>query len=152
MPEVSVVGQVVNADGVKADPRKVEVMKTRPAPTSVHELRCFMGLTSFSEIHPRVWINFGINFWRRGVGWKWTPNPRKVFEVLKWACTSSLLLGIPDFTPPFEMDASEHAIGAVLVQKGAPVGFKSHPIVFCWTGLSCWRTRTLGYCACIWLF
>ncbi|KAJ9524294.1 hypothetical protein QJQ45_008499, partial [Haematococcus lacustris] len=46
-PEVNFLGHVVCAEGIKVDPSKVKVVAEWPAPTSVSELRSFLGLANY---------------------------------------------------------------------------------------------------------
>ncbi|KAG6517981.1 hypothetical protein ZIOFF_021381 [Zingiber officinale] len=55
---------------------------------------------------------------------------KEAFERLKAAIASEPVLRLPDFELPFEvhMDASDRAIGGVLVQEGHPVAFESRKL------------------------
>ena len=50
-----------------------------------------------------------------------SKNALKAFRVLKWACMSSPVLALADYTKDFllKMDASKEGLGAVLSQKQA---------------------------------
>ena len=52
--------------------------------------------------------------------WGWKEEQRMAFEKLKTAISSESVLKLPDFEEPFEVhtDASDRAIGGVLVQDG----------------------------------
>jgi hypothetical protein len=60
----------------------------------------------------------------------WSPECQSAFDTLKTALTSNQLLKIPDFDKPFEIisDASDLALGAILLQDGLPVAFESRVI------------------------
>jgi len=53
----------------------------------------------------------------------WSEECQRVFEDLKRAVIDDPVLQLPDYTKPFEVhtDASDYAIGGVLVQQGNPV-------------------------------
>jgi hypothetical protein len=57
----------------------------------------------------------------------WTSDCQSAFDVLKNALTDAPTLKIPDFTKPFEYltDASDFALGAILLQEGQPVAYES---------------------------
>ncbi|KAE8726163.1 Detected protein of unknown function [Hibiscus syriacus] len=60
---------------------------------------------------------------------EWEP-PTKAFEDLKAAVSQEPVLALPDFTMPFEVhtDASDFAIGGVLMQEGHPIAFESRKL------------------------
>ena len=45
--ETNYLGFVIDRDGVKPDPKKVEAIKSIPAPTCVREVRSFVGMCSY---------------------------------------------------------------------------------------------------------
>jgi hypothetical protein len=59
--------------------------------------------------------------------YKWKGACKKAFETLKGILVKVLVLKLPDFDKDFEIhfDASDFAIGGVLVQEGRPVAFDS---------------------------
>ena len=52
----------------------------------------------------------------------WTDACQEAFNKLKVVVSSKPILKLPDFEKPFEVhiDASDHAIGGVLVKTGTP--------------------------------
>jgi len=57
----------------------------------------------------------------------WTYIHESVFLTLKAALSSTLVLALPDFSIPFEIetDASGVGVGAVLQQRGHPLDYIS---------------------------
>ena len=55
----------------------------------------------------------------------WTEVAQSAFTALKQAMTTTLVLGLPDFSAPFivETDACDSGIGAVLIQHSQPIAF-----------------------------
>ena len=63
---------------------------------------------------------------------KWVSSEQcdKAFQNLKKAIASEQILKLPNFELPFEVhtDASDKAIGGVLVQEGHPLAFESRKL------------------------
>ena len=47
LPEIKFLGHIVNADGVRPDPEKVEAITSFPEPANVTELQRFFGMTNY---------------------------------------------------------------------------------------------------------
>uniref|UniRef100_A0A1S4CL82 Reverse transcriptase/retrotransposon-derived protein RNase H-like domain-containing protein n=1 Tax=Nicotiana tabacum TaxID=4097 RepID=A0A1S4CL82_TOBAC len=62
--------------------------------------------------------------------WVWTEHCQKAFEGLKTAVTEEPVLALPDFSKTFEVhtDASDFAIGGVLMQDKHPIAFESRKL------------------------
>ena len=45
--ELNFLGHVVSAEGIKVDPKKVEIVNNWPIPNSVHQIRQFLGLANY---------------------------------------------------------------------------------------------------------
>ncbi|KAL0302398.1 UNVERIFIED_CONTAM: Retrovirus-related Pol polyprotein from transposon [Sesamum calycinum] len=58
--------------------------------------------------------------------WDWTPQCQVAFDNLKRAMVIDPVLALPDMSKPFtvETDASDFALGGVLMQDGYPVAFE----------------------------
>ena len=54
---------------------------------------------------------------------QWGGKQRKRFNTLKEKVSTTLVLALPDLQRPFEieMDASDNATGAVMMQHGKPI-------------------------------
>ncbi|MGQ3348719.1 reverse transcriptase domain-containing protein, partial [Bosea sp. (in: a-proteobacteria)] len=132
-PEVNFLGHVVCAEGIKVDPSKVKVVAEWPAPTSVSELRSFLGLANYFRrfmqgYSKRVAVLHDLT--KASVPFVWTPSCQAAFEGVKHSLTSAPVLALPDFTKPFELiaDASLDGIGAVLQQEGRPLAYHSRKL------------------------
>ena len=59
------------------------------------------------------------------VVFQWGGKQQKAFDYLKQKISSALVLALPDLKQPFEIqiDASDYAMGSVLLQHGKPISF-----------------------------
>ncbi|CAN6347636.1 unnamed protein product [Urochloa humidicola] len=127
--EIEYLGHVINAQGVATDPSKIEIIKKWPSPTSVTELRAFLGLAGY---YRRFIKGYGIickplfNALKKNA-FQWTDEQEEAFSQIKEIMSAPPVLALPDFTKPFilETDASGSGIGAVLMQNGKPISFLS---------------------------
>ncbi|GKC84187.1 putative mitochondrial protein [Tanacetum coccineum] len=127
--QVEYLGHVISALGVATNPSKIKAMQDWPVPNNVKQLRGFLGLTGY---YRRFIMNFAsvsrpLTQLLKNIGYKWTDEAQVAFENLKVAMQKALILVLPDFTKPFEVetDASGVGIGAVPQQNGHPIGYMS---------------------------
>ena len=128
MKEVSFLGQVVGRDGIKPNPAKVQVLLEWPAPTNVHDLRCFLGLAQyFSKFIPGYasMTTCLQALLRKNAIWQWTDTCENAFQDVKSAMMHPPVLALPDDNLQFEVvtDACITGVGAVLLQQGRPIAF-----------------------------
>ena len=117
--EVEMLRLIIGPDGIKMDPKKVEVITAWPVPTKVKEVQSFLGLANF---YRRFVDNFSKvakplhELMRKDTEWKWTDKCQIAFDKLKNIFISQPVLSMVDTTKPLriESDASEYATGAVL--------------------------------------
>ncbi|XP_061349609.1 uncharacterized protein LOC133294870 [Gastrolobium bilobum] len=129
LPEISYLGHVVSAFGVKADPKKLAVMLDWPQPRSVKQLREFLGLTGYYRrfVHGYATIAAPLTDMLKGEEMAWSELAKNAFVQLKEAMSVIPILGLPDFSSQFivETDASNTGVGVVLIQAGRPISFFS---------------------------
>lgn len=141
---VTFLGVQVSADGISVDPSKVSAVVNWPRPTTVKNIQEFLGFANFMR---RSIQNFsGIvrpltRLTRKDTPFVWSVSCEQAFERIKAAIVSAPVLVFPDCSRPFEVftDASDIAIGAVLVQRGTDN--KRHPVAFMSRSLSDTESR-----------
>ena len=151
--EVEFLGHRLGADGVKVIQGKVEAIKQWPTPTSVKDVRSFLGLAGYyrrfvqgfgkiaAPLHELTKDDPDAAAKGKGKGkgrgdgrrkqrghFSWGPEQQRAFDALKAALQSAPVLLIPNPKLPFVLstDASGEAIGAVLQQD--PTGHGLQPV------------------------
>ncbi|MCX6042642.1 MAG: RNase H-like domain-containing protein, partial [Caldilinea sp.] len=108
-----------------------------PTPTTEKQLQGFLGAAGFYRrfIHRFSHITTPLtDLLKKGTSFAWGPSQQSAFDELKRRLTSAPVLAIasPDFPFVLQTDASDFAIGGVLMQdqgKGLqPVGFFSRKL------------------------
>jgi hypothetical protein len=135
---VPFLGYVVSDRGLLTSPDKVETIRNWPAPTSVTELRQFLGLANFYNKFVRNFANIAApltSLLKKDVDFVWGPSAVEAFETLRNRLCSAPVLAFVDTSKPFliDADASDRAVGAVLSQRDAqgslrPVAFTSRKL------------------------
>ena len=137
-------GHILSAEGISANPKKVEKVKNWPVPTNPKELLSFLGLASyychfipkFAAIAKCLHQMVGPANHQKSKKnktnsepiadsqsnrqtFQWTGKHQEAFNLLKTCLTSAPVLGYPDFNHPFEleMEASLQGPGAVFSQR-----------------------------------
>ena len=104
-----------------------------PAPTKVKELRSFFELPNyyhrFIKGYSKI-VSPLTDLLKKDRAWDWDIECRMDFESLKKAISKEPMLQFPNLDLPFEVqtDASNKALGGVLVQEGHPVAFESRKL------------------------
>ncbi|KAM1079465.1 hypothetical protein ACFX2B_014021 [Malus domestica] len=88
--KVEYLGHVISSKGVKADPSKIQAIMDWPKPTTVKELRGFLGLTGY---YRKFVPGFGkicqpLYHMTKNDGFLWTPAAEVAFQKLKDTMTS----------------------------------------------------------------
>ena len=119
--EVEYLGHIISEQGVSTDPKKIEAIKTWTEPTSVRELRSFLGLCSYYRRFIQGFATVAkplTKLTHKNVKVVWTKECQEAFDSLKHHLIQSPILAYPDFGKPFilDTDASDSGVGAVLSQ------------------------------------
>jgi hypothetical protein len=131
--ETNFLGHVISAEGIKVDPRKIQVIQDWPQPATAEELRSFLGLATY---YRKICQHFSTKahelhqLLRKNVAFLWTQLHTDAFNVIKHAMASAPILSAPNLSPgapPFHVicDASGVGLGALLEQDGHPCAYES---------------------------
>ena len=131
--EVRYLGRILSEHGIATDPEKTEVVRSWPIPTSVKELRSFVGLCSYYRRFIAGFADVTQPLYQCLKGpFSWTRECDHAFQKLKQLLTEAPILGYPTAEDPFviDTDASLSEVGAVLSQvqdgKETVISYFSH--------------------------
>ena len=137
-PSVTFLGHVIDADGIHTTKDKLQAIVEAPAPSTVQELRSFLGLINYygKFIPNSATILQPLNeLLRKDAKWKWSQKCQKSFEEAKEKLASSKVLMHYNPSLPIRMagDASAYGIGAVIAHvlpdgTERPVAFASRTL------------------------
>lgn len=120
--KVSYLGHIISQEGIATDPEKIKAVAEWPVPSSVSEVRSFLGLCSYYRRFIRDFASEAKPLDRlteKGRKFQWTKETHDAFETLRNRLISAPILSLPDISKPFilDTDASNWSIGAVLSQE-----------------------------------
>ena len=146
--KVEYLGHYISGEGVATDPKKVEAVQNWPQPSTVTQLRGFLGLTGY---YRRFVKNYGclckpLTDLLKKDQFRWSEQAETAFQKLKKAMTSPPVLALPDYSQDFvvETDACSTGIGAVLMQGGHPLAYISKALASKHQGLSVYEKELLA--------
>ncbi|CAI7853835.1 unnamed protein product, partial [Closterium sp. NIES-53] len=121
LKKVQFLGHMVSAQGIHVDPKKIEAVRTWKTPENVKELQQILG---FANYYNRFVPNYAkiaaplTNLLKKNTPYQWEAKLQEAVEQLKTALTSAPVLILPDPELDYiiEADASDQAVGAVLMQ------------------------------------
>ncbi|GJP74691.1 hypothetical protein CLOP_g5239 [Closterium sp. NIES-67] len=121
LEKVQFLGHMVSAQGVHVDPKKIEAVRTWKTPENVKELQQFLGFANYYNRFVPQYAKIAApltNLLKKNTPYKWEPKHHEAVEQLKQALTSAPVLILPDPERDYviEADASDQAVGAVLMQ------------------------------------
>ena len=119
--ECKVLGFLVSARGIRADPAKVQAIISYGTPCNRKELETFLGMVGFYRRFVRMLAAEDLHL--REVSKRkpfvWTEAAAKEFAKIKEEMAAETILTHPDMKKKFYVhcDASAYAIGAILLQE-----------------------------------
>ncbi|KAI5316249.1 hypothetical protein L3X38_045425 [Prunus dulcis] len=133
LDRVNFLGHVISADGVYVDPQKVEAVVNWPQPTSVTEVRSFLGLAGYYRRFVEGFSTIAApltRLTRKRVKFEWSKGCEKSFDELKTRLTTAPVLTLPDDSGTFVIysDASKQGLGCVLMQHGRMIAYASRQL------------------------
>ena len=126
-------GLVIGKGQIRMDLTKLTAINTWKPPTSVKEVRSFLGFANFYHkfipnysniVAPLTFLT------KKDQPWTWTSLQQHTFNHLCKIFSSTPILTIPDTSHPFSLmtDASLLAAGAILMQRD--VNGNLHPCAY----------------------
>ena len=120
--QVNFLGHVVSERGIECDPSKIEALREWKAPTTLTELRAYLGFVGYYRkfIPSFATVAEPLNdLLRKDVEFRWTTRCQEAFDQLKEPLLKAPLLIYPDMEEDFilDTDASGFGIGGVLSQR-----------------------------------
>ncbi|KAM2012993.1 hypothetical protein ACFX1T_024761 [Malus domestica] len=117
-----VLGHIISEKGIEVDKSKIDLVRHLPSPTSVREVRSFLGHAGFYRRFIKDFSKIAQPLCRllqKEVAFEFTKECTASFNQLKELLTTAPIIVPPDWSLPFELmcDASDYALGAVLGQR-----------------------------------
>ena len=133
LKEVSFLGHIVSAAGIRVDPVKIEAIVNWKPPRNVTEVRSFLGLAGY---YRRFVQGFSViassltRLLRKGVKFDWDDKCQSSFEKLKEILIEAPVLIQPTSGRDYTVysDASRIGLGCVLMQDGKVVAYASRQL------------------------
>ena len=123
--QVAYLGHIVSESGVATDPNKVQKVQDWPTPTSIQDVRRFVGLASYYRRFVKDFASIAEPLHaltKKHAQFRWSEECQAAFNELKGLLTTAPILGYPLDQGNMILDtyASDVGIGAVLsqVQQG----------------------------------
>ena len=117
-----VLGHHISKNGLEVDKAKVEVIKKLNLPTTIKQLRGFLGHADFYRGFIKDFAKFSkplTHLLSKNIDFMLDEKAKDSFLQIKEALINAPIMQAPDWTLPFELmcDASIPAVGAVLGQR-----------------------------------
>ena len=142
--EISFLGQIIGANGVRADPQKVQAIIDLPQPQDVSEMRRVLGVISqLGKFIPDLaTVTDPLRaLLKDKAAWLWGPAQGDAFSKFKTLLTSNKTLKLydPSLCTKVMADSSSYGLGAVLSQKSDDG--TCHPVAYASRSLSSTEKR-----------
>jgi hypothetical protein len=131
--EVAFLGHIISKGGISVDPSKVQDVLSWNAPTSVGNIRSFLGLPGYYQRFIEGFSKISkpmTELLEKDKKFEWMSACEASFQELKKRLTTALILVMPDMEKPFSIycDASGQGLGCVLMQDGHVVAYASRQL------------------------
>ena len=118
---IKILGFIIDQNGIKMDPEKVEAIKNRKEPVNLKDLQSFLGLANFYRKFIKDYAKITAPLHRLTANqqkWHWSTECKEAFIKLKELIVSYPILRLPNYDLPFFIycDASFISLGAMLGQ------------------------------------
>ncbi|XP_021607608.1 uncharacterized protein LOC110611529 [Manihot esculenta] len=131
--EISFLGHVVSAEGIRVDPKKIETILAWKPPKNITEVRSFLGLAGYYRRFVKGFSQIAaplIRLLQKIVKFEWNDKCQASFDRLKAMLTEAPVLTQPVSGKDFVIysDAFHNGLGCVLMQDGKVVAYASRQL------------------------
>ena len=131
--EVSFPGHLVSEEGIREDPRKIEVIIEWKPQRNVMEVRSFLRLAGYYRKFVKGFSMTATSMTRllkKNVKFEWSEKFQVSFDKLKAFLTEASVLTQPTYGKEYMIfsDASLNGLGCVLMQEGKVVSYASRQL------------------------
>ena len=121
LAQVQLLGYIISAKGKSPDPEKTAAIADLRPPTTVREVRSFLGMASYYRDCLPNYAQVAeplTAFTRKHARMDWTDACQCSFNTLKQHMTSNYVMAPPRTDRPYRLytDACDYAVGGILVQ------------------------------------
>ena len=133
LEQVAFLGHVISRKGLAVDQSKVEAVVNWKRPSSVTEIRSFLGLAGYYRRFVQGFSSIAApltKLTRKNVPFVWTDHCEESFQELKKRLTTAPVLTLPSGSGGFVIytDASNVGLGCVLMQNDKVVAYGSRQL------------------------
>lgn len=132
MKTIAFLGFIIENGTVKPGKEKTKAIQEFPTPTSVHQIRQFLGLTGYFRHFVKDYAHISrpmTNLTKKQIAWKWTEKEEAALQHLKDSLSNQPVLALynPEAVTEVRTDASSLGIAGILMQMQAE---RLHPVFF----------------------
>ena len=129
---IQYLGHLISADGIQPLPEKLESITKMPVPRSPKEVKQFLGLVGYYRKFAPRFADISrvlIHLTKKDMVFKWTPECKICFQILKEFLQQAPILRFPDPQASYTLytDASKYAYAGILTQHNNGT---DHPITY----------------------
>jgi hypothetical protein len=133
LDSVKFLGHTISSEGISVDPSKVQEMMDWKPPTTVHQIRSFLGLAGY---YRRFISDFSriakpmTELLKKGVKFVWDEKCEKAFHNLRQHLTTAPVLAQSDNSKSYDVycDALDTGLGCVLMQDNRVIAYASRAL------------------------
>lgn len=120
--EIQYLGYDISSNGIRPGQKKIDAVTKFKEPSNVHELRMFLGLTSYFRKFVRSYAIIAHDLYKllkKNEPWVWSQSHQDAFNTLKKILTTRPVLALYDHTAETEVhtDASSKGLAGILLQR-----------------------------------
>ncbi|GJR54474.1 putative reverse transcriptase domain-containing protein [Tanacetum coccineum] len=133
LQEIQFLGHVVNSEGIKVDPAKIEAVMNWQTPKDVGEIQSFLGLAGYYRRFIQDFSKIASSLTKltkKNAPFVWGEEQEEAFVTLRRKLCETPILVLPDGTEDMVVycDASYLGLGCVLMQRGKVIAYASRQL------------------------